>query len=326
MRPRSSILLGSVLALGTAFQSPASRGTEIPPVRPNANLEPAGKLEGGTLRVTLEAKPSLWHFNERRSPLAVAAFAEPGRPPLMPAPLLRAPAGTTLEITVRNALPQPLTFLLPASVHGGPDRLDAMDSIIIAPGDSGRLTARADVPGNYVYRGKIPDGVTKVGMLAGLLSGAIVVDSAGAPAPPRDRVFVIMATEDSASAACDDTATVNPLGECRGRRFMYTLNGTSWPGTERIHATVGDSLHWRVINASFQVHPMHLHGFYYRVDGVTGPLVDGATGGYAAAHAAGRDVPDVVTGPPRELAVSLPFHAPQHIVSHARHARRSRRA
>src|SRR6185437_5769208 len=27
-----------------------------------------------------------------------------------------------------------------------------------------------------------------------------------------------------------------------------------------------------VINASFQVHPMHLHGFYYRVDEVSGPL------------------------------------------------------
>jgi FtsP/CotA-like multicopper oxidase with cupredoxin domain len=55
---------------------------------------------------------------------------------------------------------------------------------------------------------------------------------------------------------------------------MYTINGTEWPSTDRIHATVGDSLHWRVVNASAQDHPMHLHGFYYRVDALSGPLID----------------------------------------------------
>jgi FtsP/CotA-like multicopper oxidase with cupredoxin domain len=46
----------------------------------------------------------------------------------------------------------------------------------------------------------------------------------------------------------------------------FLVNGLSWPHTERIQATVGDSLHWRVINASVAPHPMHLHGFYYRTD------------------------------------------------------------
>ncbi len=143
------------------------------------------------------------------------------------------------------------------------------------------MTALAQLPGNYIYRGKLPDGVTRVSNIAGILAGAIVVDPARAAAPPHDRVFVIMATEDSASVACDDTTTVNPLTECHGRRFLYTINGTQWPNTDRIRATVGDSLHWRVINASFQVHPMHLHGFYYRVDDLSGPLA-ASFGGVAA--------------------------------------------
>jgi FtsP/CotA-like multicopper oxidase with cupredoxin domain len=29
---------------------------------------------------------------------------------------------------------------------------------------------------------------------------------------------------------------------------------------------VGDTIHWHIINATFQSHPMHLHGFYFRVD------------------------------------------------------------
>jgi FtsP/CotA-like multicopper oxidase with cupredoxin domain len=60
--------------------------------------------------------------------------------------------------------------------------------------------------------------------------------------------------------------------------MSFTINGRSWPNTERIEARVGDTLHWRVINASADVHPMHLHGFYYRLDDITGPTVarDGA--------------------------------------------------
>jgi FtsP/CotA-like multicopper oxidase with cupredoxin domain len=75
-----------------------------------------------------------------------------------------------------------------------------------------------------------------------------------------------METADSAFEACGDTAKGNPPAVCSTTRLIYTINGRSWPGTERQHATVSDSLHWRIINASFDTHPMHLHGFYYRVD------------------------------------------------------------
>jgi FtsP/CotA-like multicopper oxidase with cupredoxin domain len=262
-------MIMSTLALAAvaAFIGPA-----LPVVRPNPNLESAGVLRNGVLSVTLEAKRSIWHFAANHPAMTVNAFAEAGKPALMPGPFIRVPAGTELRLTIRNALGTPLTFVVPAAVRGGPDRTDAMDSIIVAPGAAGTLTTRADVAGNYVYRGELPDGVSKVSHIAGMLAGAIVVDTAPAVRPPRDRVFVIMATEDSVSAVCDDSATVNPLSECPGRRFVYTINGTQWPSTDRIHATVGDSLHWRVINASAQVHPMHLHGFYYRVDALTGPF------------------------------------------------------
>ena len=247
-------------------------------VRPNPNTKRAGVLHDGALTVTLEAKRSLWRFSATRPPMTIEAFSEAGNPPLMPGPFIRVPAGTELRLTIRNSLAAPLTFVLPAAIHGGPDRIDAMDSVVVAPGAAGTLIVRADVPGNYIYRGELPNGVTRVSRIAGMLAGAVVVDTeraARAAAPLGGRVFVIMATEDSASAACDDTASTNPLSECRGRRFMYTINGTQWPSTDRIHATVGDSLHWRVINASFQLHPMHLHGFYYRVDSYTGPLAAG---------------------------------------------------
>ncbi|HEY9226832.1 MAG TPA: multicopper oxidase domain-containing protein [Gemmatimonadaceae bacterium] len=65
-------------------------------------------------------------------------------------------------------------------------------------------------------------------------------------------------------------------------RLAFMINGLSWPNTEKIRATVGDTLHWRIINASAEIHPMHLHGFYFRVDDFTppasGPEIRGGLG------------------------------------------------
>ena len=41
------------------------------------------------------------------------------------------------------------------------------------------------------------------------------------------------------------------------------INGMTWPYTERLNYKQNETVHWRVINASNQVHPMHLHGFYF---------------------------------------------------------------
>ena len=53
------------------------------------------------------------------------------------------------------------------------------------------------------------------------------------------------------------------------------INGLSWPATERLTYQRGETVRWRLINLSSQVHPMHLHGFYFEVeslgDGVARP-------------------------------------------------------
>lgn len=249
---------------------------ELPGVQPNANIERAGTLHDGVLTVALEAKESAWHLDgPARAAMTIEAFSEPSKPPLMPGPLMRIPQGTEIRLSVRNSLPTSLTFLLPTAIRGGPDRFTAMDSIVVAPGAVGLLTTRAAVPGNYVYRAATSSGTSKAVKLAGLLTGALVVDTAGATDSPRDRVFVIMQTLDSAFAAHVDAANGDLRNAPPGvARIVYTINGRAWPNTERIAATVGDSIHWRVINASFDVHPMHLHGFYYRVDEFSGPFAD----------------------------------------------------
>jgi manganese oxidase len=267
-------LAAAALSLASVLPAGATRPLAIPVVRANANTARAGVLRNGLLSVTLEARASSVHLDgAERPPMTIEAFAEPGKDPLMPGPLIRAPQGTELRLSIRNSLHTPLTLFVPAVVRGGPAG-PATDSLVVAPGALGQMTLRLATPGNYVYRAATTRGASQVMGYAGLLAGAVVVDSVGAQADGRDRVFVIMETGDSVWDAFADTARsgTNPGAAAPVGRFVFTINGRPWPRTERIHATTGDSLHWRIVNASPDPHPMHLHGFYYRVDSYSGPL------------------------------------------------------
>jgi len=266
VRPLSVFALLGISLTSGATVAPAT----LPVVQPNSNTARAGIVRDGVLEVALDAREAAWRINGAgRTPMTIDAFSEPGKPPLIPGPFVRTVRGTRIRFSVHNALPLPLTFFVPAAIHGGPDRPDAMDSVVIAPGAVDTLSTAAGDPGNYLYRATTPPAVSKFARMAGLLAGAIVVDSAESTGTPNDRVFVIMETPDSMFAAHVTPAGRPPADDIG--RLIYTIDGRSWPETERIAATVGDTLHWRVLNASHDVHPMHLHGFYYRVDSFTGP-------------------------------------------------------
>lgn len=46
---------------------------------------------------------------------------------------------------------------------------------------------------------------------------------------------------------------------------VVSINGKSYPYTEPLEYTAGDTIRWRVINPSVSEHPMHLHGAFYQV-------------------------------------------------------------
>jgi FtsP/CotA-like multicopper oxidase with cupredoxin domain len=206
------------------------------------------------LRLELEAKLAVWHPDGDSLPgIAIETFAERGKRPRVPGPLVRVPVGTEIRASVRNALERDtLTLHFPGA-----------DSLVVPPGRKRELRTRATAPGTFLYRAVTSTPLHRQLQLGGVLAGAVVVDSAGAGAP-RDRIFVILVASDSA-----DPELGFPVLE----RGVRSINGLSWPRTERLYATAGDTLHWRVINAGNDVHPMHLHGFYYRVDALDGPRV-----------------------------------------------------
>jgi FtsP/CotA-like multicopper oxidase with cupredoxin domain len=222
-------------------------------IAPNDNRRSAGKLAHGVLTVALEARSGVWRpEGDSGRALDVAAFAEAGKALSTPGPVIRVPLGTEIHATIRNRLDRPLTVY----GFGAAAAAEQADSVTIPPDSSAAVRLTPTAPGTYLYyakRGTDPLGLRLVEDMQ--LDGVIVVDPPGAPRPANDRIFAL-------SWWCS-VAPKSPSG--LGRCTM-AINGLSWPHTERLAYTQGDSIHWRVANFTELDHPMHLHGFYFRME------------------------------------------------------------
>lgn len=236
---------------------------ELPEAVPNDNRTPAGALHYGVLSVSLELREVAWRPDGAAGcAIRVFAFAESGKAPQIPGPLLRAPAGTELRVTVRNSL------TAPSALRGFQDaRRTAAESIVVwqlAPGATETFTFRVTAPGTYFYfaRGsaQAPGPLVPANEF-GQTAAALIVDPP--EGSPPDRIFV--------------ATRWRPPPPSPAREQGYELNafnGRSWPQTERLSTTVGDTVRWRVIAANNDGHAMHLHGFYFLVESKGTPTLD----------------------------------------------------
>ena len=227
----------------------------------NDNRKPAGVLREGVLTLNLRARVATWHPDGDDDPgVNVQAFAERGRAPEIPGPLIRVPAGTVVEATLENAVPNTTLVVHGLSSRSFQGAADTV-SMSVAFGATHRIRFRLDAPGTYYYWG------TTSGRRLGMrihedaqLTGAIVVDErskSGFATPPRDRILLI--------GMMGDTTGGENLRKDR-EHLLFVVNGRSWPHTERLFYNLGDTIRWRVLNTTVDPHPMHLHGAYYRVE------------------------------------------------------------
>ncbi|MES2525201.1 MAG: multicopper oxidase domain-containing protein [Gemmatimonadota bacterium] len=219
--------------------------------RVNQNRTPAGARARDTLVLSLDIVEAAYQPEGAHDPVVrTLAFAERGKTPEVPGPLLRAPVGTTVRLSVRNRSDSAITLRgLRRSMP------DDRDTLHIAPGATRDVTFRLDREGNYFYWGALAgnDVHDDREWLDGQLTGAMVVDAAGAPpASEQERVWLI-------------TEWFHPFQKSGVFDAVLTFNGKAWPYNERLTFRQGDSVRFRIINASAVVHPLHLHGFYFRV-------------------------------------------------------------
>ena len=264
LRLHAALFLASLCT--TAMARPSARPVED--AVPNDNRVPAGRVIDGALTLALETREVTWYPDGKPGPAVPNyAFAEVGKPATVPGPMVRVPAGTEILATVHNRLRVPLRF------RGFQDRVGVpLDTTIIAPDSTQAFRFRPSTPGTYYYfaRTEAPIRPNSPGATRdAALVGAFIVDSAGRPRP-NDRVLVLGVWSDTASSLGVKPDTVRwqmrrELGNSPNW-FTVTVNGLSWPHTERLSYTVGDTVHWRIVNANPITHPMHLHGFYFDVN------------------------------------------------------------
>ena len=225
-----------VLLRPAAFARPADNPS-LPQVVANDNRTAAGQLKDGVLDLRLELRAAVWYpEDESGGHRDVCAFAEEGHAPQSSGPLIRVPQGTTIHATIRNTLPLAAKIY---GLHRHPG--NANDALKLESGETREVQFLAGEAGTYLYwattSGRSLDQREEAETM---LSGAFVVDAPGAKT--NDRIFVIGIWTKNASAGLE--------GE------IASINGKSWPYTERLAYKVGETTHWAG-DQSDELRPCH---------------------------------------------------------------------
>lgn len=238
----------ALLGLGLLLASGASQQpSDLPVVAANDNRTPAGTLRDGVLHLDLVVTMARWYPEDfGGSYTEIPVFAEVGKRPEIPGPLIRVPVGTELRIALRNDLPDSSLTLFGFQSRPATEP----ERIVVRPGETRAMSFRVDVPGTFLYAARSAAVPAQGRGETEQLAGALIVDPPGGRTD--DRVWVM-----------NIWSQRQPGGRLRE---ALAINGRSWPWTERVETTVGDTISWRVVNGSRRTHPMHLHGFFFRVD------------------------------------------------------------
>ncbi len=227
----------------------------------NDNRKPAGEFRNGIYYISLEARTGYWYPETHDgAPIKIKAFAEAGKPLQVPGPLIRVPEGTEIRATIRNRNKEPLVLYGFISRPG-----NFRDSVIINEGETKEINFNAGSAGTYLYTVRdtadklIPSAITAP-FLNSQLYGGFIIDPANEKNDPKERIFMI--------GMCGVRSDSNDI------LTEYAINGLSWPYTERLSYRQGETVNWRIINASILMHPMHLHGFPFTVTSLGTPGKD----------------------------------------------------
>ena len=235
----------------------SSRLLRPPDIEFNDNLAPAGRMVRGVLVLDLEIRQGTWHpLGAGKPSISVPAFAEAGKPLQNPGPMIRVRLGTPIRARVTNRSETTLA-VRGLSSRRAPHGFDAARARGIGRGAlhrrrRGKFLLLGGMPGS----GMAGPNRTRRWYEDSQLNGAFIVDPGARHRSPEG--------PGSGGRSLDrgrDSAGLPLLND-----QLYVINGRPWPHTERMTYTMGDSVRWRVINASPDVHPFHLHGFYFRVD------------------------------------------------------------
>jgi FtsP/CotA-like multicopper oxidase with cupredoxin domain len=182
-----------------------------------------------------------------------------------PGPMIEAVEGDRVRILVTNKLPKGIHttvhwhgILLP----NGMDGVGGLTQRHIREGQTFRYEFTLRQHGTYMYHPHF-DEMFQMGL--GLM-GLFVVHPRDRSVRPVDRDYAILLNEwlvRPGSATPDPTEMTN--------FNLFTFNGRMFPGTSPMLARLGERVRIRIGNLSTtNAHPIHLHGFSFKVTGTDG--------------------------------------------------------
>lgn len=241
-------------------EDPESAHMMEPITAPNA--EPATETVGGQplefreengVKVfELTAKAVKWTILDG---IVVTAFTYNGT---VPGPLIRVTEGDQVRVVVKNELPDPTT------IHWhGVEVVNAMDGVPgvtqdpIQPGEIFTYEFTAKPAGTFMYHSHF-EGDVQVG--AGLYA-PLIIDPKTPEANPPSVDKVLMLSEWLQRGEL--TYAAMPMNGMEPNYF--TINGKAFPSTEEITVSKGQRVRLRLIGIGQFIHPMHLHGFSFKI-------------------------------------------------------------
>ena len=222
----------------------------------NQNRVAAGKQNGRLLSLAMNVVIAKWKPEGENDPeVPVLAFAEVGKGASVPGPMIRVRQGTEVQLTLTNRSDSALVI---GGLRAGSN--PAKDTVQLAVGETRQVRVRLDSTGTYAYWGAFK-GTTPFdrNWLDSQLNGVIVVDAPNARTD--DHIFLL-------------SEWFHPYDDRRQAfEVVNVINGKAFPHTERVTLPQGDSARFRIVNTMSFPHPMHLHGFYYRIEEVGGKRI-----------------------------------------------------
>lgn len=214
-------------------------------------------LEDGVKVFDITAQPVLWNILDN---VTVTAWTYNGT---VPGPMIRVTEGDRVKINFTNHLPEPTTI----HWHGiaVPNAMDGVPGITqdaVQPGETFTYEFTASPAGTFMYHSHF-DSDIQVGI--GLYA-PFIIDPAQASSPAPDVEATLMLSE----WRVVDRLTYPAMPMSGAEPNYFTINGKAFPATETITVQRGQRVRLRLIGIGQLSHPMHLHGFAFKVVAVDG--------------------------------------------------------
>ena len=264
----SSTLLGGLAAMVKSNKASAekiektlSASSDLSPIIASNSKKLPWKMNNGVKEFHLIAE----EFEQEFAPgMKVKCWGYNG---CTPGPIIEAVEGDRVRIFVTNNLKEHTsTHWHGIFLPNGMDGVGGLTQPQIQPGETYEYEFTLRQHGTFMYH---PHADEMVQMAVGMM-GMFIIH----PKRPRakvDRDFAIMLHEWAIHPG-----TYRPDPSVMLDFNMFTMNGKVFPAIEPMVAKTGDRVRIRMGNLSMDQHPMHIHGFAFKVTATDGGQIPAA--------------------------------------------------